>query len=107
MLKNFHQRSKVVGDLDGGRRLDHDADGHVGVEGDAGGGKLAGRAGDERLRAGGSSTVQIMGNMTCTLPAMPARMSARNCALKNSGMASEMRIARQPRNGFASCGSAR
>ncbi len=41
----------MVSDLDGGRRLDHDTHGQIGVEGNAGRGKLTGRAGHERLGA--------------------------------------------------------
>ena len=37
-----------------------------------------------------------------TRPLAPARRMARSCALKIAGISSEMRIERQPRNGFSS-----
>ena len=36
-------------------------------------------------------------------PVAPARRMARSWALKIAGISSEMRIERQPRNGFSSC----
>ncbi len=48
-----------------------------------------------------------MGNMMWMALPTAARINARNCTLNNSGIANEMRIARQPKKGFVSLGSVR
>lgn len=54
------------------------------------------------LAARNSPTEAIIGNITRTLPNALARSNARNWVRNSSGMASETRIARHPRNGFSS-----
>ena len=51
-----------------------------------------------------SSTETTSGSMIRRSPWTAARMSARSCGRNISGSSRHMRIARQPRNGFASVG---
>ena len=52
-----------------------------------------------------SSSVTTSGSMMRTSPCTAARSSARSCTPNSSGWSRHMRIARQPRNGFASVGN--